>query len=191
MATVTGTVIQTRAYGGPARTLHWVTVVALAAQFVVGYLLDDDDSGQGRGRGRGRGEGSGHGRGRGRGGDDVDAGDLLDGGWTLLTVHVSLGLLILLLAVLRLVTRRVAGLPAWAETLTLRERRLASITERVLLAMLFAIPLTGLALVLGDDDLLPLHVTAHVVFFVALAAHVGLVLKHQLVNRDRLLSRMW
>jgi len=187
MLPVTGMPTSTRAYGAPARALHWLTVVALTAQFVVGYLLDDDDSGRGRGRGRGEGRG----RGRGRGGDDdLDPGDLLDRGWTLLTIHVSLGLLILLLAVLRVVNRRVSGLPAWAESLSLRERRLATVTERVLLTMLFAIPLTGLALVLGDDDLLALHVTAHVVFFVALAAHVGLVLKHQLLDRDRLLSRM-
>ena len=45
-----------------------------------------------------------------------------------------------------------------------------------MLALLFVVPLTGLTLVLGDDDLLPLHVAAHVVFFTALAAHVGLVL---------------
>ena len=59
-----------------------------------------------------------------------------------------------------------------------------------MLVLLFAVPLTGLTLVLGDDDLLALHVTAHVFFFTALAAHVGLVVKHQVVDRDRLLARM-
>ena len=84
---------EARAYGATTRAVHWVTVLALLTQFVVGYLLDVDDSG--RGRGRGRGDGSG--RGRGRGGDDDSAFDL---GWNLLTAHVSLGLLIVLLAVL-------------------------------------------------------------------------------------------
>ena len=74
-------------YGALAKTLHWLTVVALVAQFTIGYLLDVDDSGHGRGRGRGRGGESG--RGRGRGGDD-DGGYLDDPG-TLLTVHVLLG----------------------------------------------------------------------------------------------------
>jgi cytochrome b561 len=168
-------------YGTVAKGLHWLTVLALVCQFTVGYLLDDDD-GSGRGRGRGRGRGSGHGR----GGED----DVLDGGWSLLTVHMSLGVLIVLLACIRVAWRRLDGLPQWASTLSAAERRVATITERALLVMLFAVPITGLTLVLGDDDLLPLHVAAHVVFFVALAAHVGLVLKHQVVDRDRLLARM-
>ncbi len=172
-------------YGTVAKGLHWLTVLALVCQFTVGYLLDDED-GSGRGRGRGRGEGSGHGR----GGDDDVLDDVLDGGWSLLTVHVSLGVLIVLLACVRVAWRRLDGLPPWAGALSAAERRLATITERALLIMLFAVPITGLTLVLGDDDLLPLHVAAHVVFFVALAAHVGLVLKHQVVNRDRLLARM-
>ena len=40
-------------YGTATKALHWVTVLALAAQFTVGYLMDVDDSGHGRGRGRG------------------------------------------------------------------------------------------------------------------------------------------
>jgi len=167
-----------RAYGATTRTLHWLTVVALVAQFTIGYLLDVDDSGRGRGRGRGRGGESD--RGRGRGGDDDSA---LDLGSNLLTAHVSLGLLIVLLAATRVVWRRVSGLPPWAETLSARDRRLVTATERVLLTLLFVVPLTGLALVLGDDELLWLHVGAHVTFFVALAAHVGLVLRRGLLPR--------
>ena len=167
-----------RAYGALARALHWVTVLALLAQFTIGYLLDVDDSGRGRGRGRGRGEGSG--RGRGRGGDDDST---LDLGWNLLTAHVALGSLIVLLALLRVVWRRVSALPPWAESLTDGARRLATATEGVLLTLLFVVPLTGLALVLGDDDLLPLHVAAHVAFFVALAAHLAMVLGKRLLPR--------
>ena len=169
---------ETRAYGATARWLHWLTVLALLAQFTIGYLLDVDDSGRGRGRGRGRGEGSG--RGRGRGGDD-DTG--LDLGWNLLTAHVSLGLVIVLLAVLRLVWRRVSGLPAWAGSLSPRDQRVATLTERALLTLLFVVPLTGLALVIGDDDLLPLHVAAHITLYAALAAHVALVLRRGLLPR--------
>ena len=58
-------------YGTVTRSLHWATVLVLAAQFALGYTMDVDDGGHGRGRGRG-GE---SGRGRGRGGDD----DGLDG----------------------------------------------------------------------------------------------------------------
>lgn len=41
-------------YGVVTKTLHWVTVAALGAQLVVGYLLDDEGGGQGRGRAAGR-----------------------------------------------------------------------------------------------------------------------------------------
>ena len=82
-------------------------------------------------------------------------------------------------------------LPPWAESLSAAERRIAHHTERVMLAMLFVIPSTGLVLVLGeDDDLLGLHVAAHIVFFVALAAHLGMVLGRGLRGRPVLLRRM-
>ena len=171
---------ETRAYGAVARWLHWLTVAALVAQFTIGYVMEADDSGNGRGRGRGRGGESGRGRGRGRGGDDDS---LLGDGWNLVTTHVALGVLILLLAVLRVAWRRASDLPPWAESLSPGQRRLATLTERVLLTLLFVIPITGLSLVLGDDDLLPLHVAAHIAFFVALAAHVGLVLSRGLLPR--------
>lgn len=174
-------------YGPVTKVLHWLTVVALIAQFTVGYLLEDD-SGHGRGRGRGRSGESGHGRGRGGDDDDISLG--FDGDDRLITVHVLLGLTILTLAVLRLAWRRATPLPPWAEGLSPAERKVASWTERVLYACLFAIPLTGLSLLLVSDDLLFLHVTTHIVFFAALAAHLGLVLKHQLIDRDRLLYRM-
>lgn len=169
------------AYGVVTRTLHWVTVAAIATQFTVGYLMD---VGGGRGRGRGRGEGPG--RGRGRGGEGVDP----FGDDVLLTVHVVLGLTVLALAIVRLWWRRRTPLPPWAPTLSARERVIAHWTERALYGSLFAIPLSGLWLVLVSDDAVGVHVAFHLVFFVAFAAHVGLVVKHELVNRDGLLSRM-
>ena len=164
----------TRAYGAVARSLHWLTVAALAAQFTIGYLMQGEDSGHGRGQGRGRGEESGHGRGR--GGDDDTAGSLL-------VAHVSIGVLILVLAALRVAWRRATDLPPWADSLSPGQRRVAAATEKVLLTLLFVIPLTGIALVLGDDDLLWLHVAAHVAFFAALAVHLALVLSRGLLPR--------
>ncbi len=176
-------------YGAVTKTLHWVTVAALVAQLVVGYLLDED-GGQGRGRGRG-GE---PGRGRGRGGDSDDDGlsGLLDGDLdVLLAVHVALGVTILVITLARLVWRRLTPLPPWAPGLSAGERRLAHGTELALYASLLVMPATGIVLLLSDDDdLLWLHVASHVVFYATLALHVGLVLKHQLVDRDRLLDRM-
>ena len=44
--------------------------------------------------------------------------------------------------------------------------------------------------VMDDDILLAGHISTHLLFVAAFAAHLGLVLKHQFVNRDRLLRRM-
>ena len=169
-------------YGLVTLVLHWLTVALLLAQFTVGYLLagGDDSGGHGRGRGRGGdsgGSGHGSGHGRGRGGDDLD----LDS--PLLRLHVALGLTILVLAVLRVVWRRVGGLPPWAPTLGRGAQRFATLTERALIVLLFAIPITGLTVLLGEDDLLVLHVATHVAFFVTLAAHVGFVLSRRLLPR--------
>jgi cytochrome b561 len=170
---------EARAYGATSRWLHWLTLTALVTQFTIGYVIDADDH-SGRGRGRAAGDSSGHGSGHhGRGGDD----SVLGSGWNLVTTHVSLGLMLLLLATVRVVWRRASGLPPWAEALSDGDRRVVVVTERALLALLFVIPLTGLALVLGDDDWLPLHVTAHVAFFVAISAHVGMVLRRGLLPR--------
>ncbi|KOX34320.1 MULTISPECIES: cytochrome b [unclassified Streptomyces] len=169
------------------KVLHWSVVVAFAVQFAVGYALDASESGRGRGRGRGRGEESGHGRGRGRGGDGYEP----FGEDALLTVHVLVGACIVVLGVARLLWRRRTELPPWAPTLTPFERRFAHRTEVALYALTFVVPVTGVLLLASDDDgLLWVHVTAQVGFLAALACHVGLVLKHQLVDRDRLLRRM-
>ena len=166
------------AYGLGTKTLHWATVLLLLAQFLVGYLALDDDS-SGHGRGRGRGHGSGHGRGR--GGDDVDE------QW--IRVHVALGVAILTIAVLRVVWRRATSLPAWDERLSGIDRTTEKWTEVVLLLLLFVIPATGLALVLPEgvddpeDDLLGLHIAAHVTFFVMLAVHVSIAVRRRTLGR--------
>ena len=108
----------------------------------------------------------------------------------LLPIHVTLGIAILVLAIVRVFWRVSTPLPPWAESLSAAERRIAHHTERVLLTMLFVIPPTGLMVVLVDDDLLGLHVAAHIIFFVALAAHLGLVLGRGLRGRPVLLRRM-
>ena len=89
----------------------------------------------------------------------------------------------MLVALVRIAWRRASGLPPWAQALTARERQLATVIERILLALLVVVPLTGLALVLGDDDLLPLHVAGHVALYAAVAAHLALVLRRGLLPR--------
>lgn len=172
-----------------AKFLHWAMFLALGAQFLVGYSIERAD-------------------------------DLLEvavdrwlGGEddNLILVHGAIGMGILLLAVVRLVWRKTMGLPPWAQGLSEFERKLAHRVEKALYWTMFLIPVTGLALVLvsGEDwdlagrewdspwelvpksRLLAVHILTHVTFLVAFCVHVGLVLKHQLLDRDRLLNRMF
>jgi cytochrome b561 len=206
-------------YGVVTRFLHWLTVAAILGQFVVGYTMDFDEASD-RAKDRFKDEADRleeDAEGRGETAeeqveaeieareDTLDAGkdhqasevfsDVLTGnaysdGLSLPELHVSLGLFVLVLAAVRLVWRRTTPLPPWAEHLSAGERRLEGRLEKFLLALLFVVPATGLLLVAAGDDWLPVHVAAQIAFLVAIAAHVGLVLRHTVVRRNRHLARM-
>jgi cytochrome b561 len=184
--TTTGEV---RGYRASQKVLHWLTVLAVAAQLAVGYNLDLDDDCDPAGEDR-------------SGGDTSDAEeerldrleeaceasaddyDLLGGSLDLAELHLALGLTVLALGVVRPLWRRIAGLPPWSEHLSEGQRRLVHWTERALLLLLVVVPLSGLVLVTtGDDAWLPLHVGAHVAFFVALAAHLSTNLRPVILRR--------
>ncbi len=175
-------------YGLTAKVLHWVTVAAVAAQLVVGYRLDLDDCDP-PGEDRSGGDTSDAFEDRLDRLEDecearADAVDLVGGGFDLPELHVTLGLTVLALAVVRVLWRRLDGLPPWSEHLTEGQRRWVHWTERALLGLLFVVPGTGLLLVAtGSDDLLWIHVTSHVAFFVALAAHLGTNLRLRILTR--------
>ncbi|GAA1536575.1 cytochrome b/b6 domain-containing protein [Nocardioides humi] len=180
-------------YGAVTRALHWVTVLLLAAQFVVGYTMEADDDRVVRVDCDPPGEDR-------SGGDTSDAEeDLLDrleeeceerqerleeaAEDRPSPAHVTLGLLLLVVALARVIWRRLTPLPPWDPRLGPAGRRLLHASEVSLLTMLFALPLTGLLLVIGSDDLVPLHVAAHVGFFAALAGHLAVVLGYRLLPR--------
>ena len=177
-------------YGRVTKALHWLTVLLVAGQFVVGYSMDLDAGCDPSGEER-------------SGGDTSDAAeerldlledacearadrlDLTSGALDLPELHLLLGLSILVVAVARPLWRRYAGLPPWSEHLSEGERRLVHLTERALMTVLVLVPLSGLLLIAtGDDAWLPLHVGAHLAFFAVLAAHLFTNL------RPRVLSRM-
>lgn len=174
-------------YGAVTKLLHWLTVLLLIGQLVLGYGMEsfaealfEDDS-------------SGHGGDRTRAGDDQ-----------LVFAHAWLGAAILVLAVVRLLWRWATPLPEWSERLTGTDRVIEAWTEKILYATLFVIPVTGIGLlyfsgeereladrrewlppfdVVGDDLMLGLHIAAHLTFYVALAVHVGLSLRRRTVGR--------
>lgn len=200
-----------RGYGAVTKLLHWLTVTAFAAQFLIGYRMeteadvpdvDCDPPGEDI-----------------SGGDTSDAeeaeldrleeeceaaqdlreeeaddlvgtawvdlrtGDLGDGDLSLAELHVLIGLTIIGLAVLRLLWRRFSPLPPWAPQLTAWDKKAVHWTEVALLTCQFVVPLSGILLVAVNDDLVGLHIAGHIAFFVALAAHLGLVLGRELLPR--------
>lgn len=96
----------------------------------------------------------------------------------------------MLLVLARAVWRVATPLPPWALYLPPGERRLASLLEKLLLTLLFVVPGTGLLLIVGESDWLPVHIAAQLVLLAVIAVHVGLVLSHTVVRRDGQLWRM-
>lgn len=207
-------------YGVVTKALHWLTVIAVAAQFVVGYTMDVDSAAdraedavdayeerleevaEGMGEAEEerleaeieRLEEAADALKDSPGEEELDDllnGRALDDGVSGVEAHVAIGLLVMVLGAVRLVWRRVTPLPPWAEHLSGQERRFEGTLEKVLLTLLLVVPATGLVMVLSPgDDLLPVHIAAQVVLLTAVALHVGLVLKHTVVHRHRHLSRM-
>jgi len=188
-------------YGAVTKTLHWVTVGLILAQLYVGYRMDAeadfreadcDPPEESR-----------------SGGDTPDAVDerldrredrceaeqerletaaegeyaVLDGAFDLVDLHVVLGLVIAGIGVARVVWRATTPLPPWSPRLAAADRTVLKWVERALLALLFLVPASGIALVRGGEDLLWLHVAAHLCFYAALAVHVFVVLRRRVVGR--------
>lgn len=176
-------------YGLVSKALHWLTVALVAGQFTVGWSMDLDEACDPPGEGRSGGDTS----------DrfeerldrieeaceaDADRLDLWTGGFDLPELHLILGSSILLMAALRIVWRRYDGFPPWSDALSALDQRLVHVTERVLLLLLWLVPLSGLLLLAtGSDAWLPLHVASHVAFFVALAAHLFTNLRPRVLRR--------
>lgn len=79
--------------------------------------------------------------------------------------------------------RRTTALPPWDPRLSPANQRVVHGTEVSLLALQFVVPATGILLVVGSGDMVVVHIAAHVAFFLALAAHLGMVIGKKLVPR--------
>lgn len=131
----------------------------------------------------------------------------------LVAIHRPLGIAILLLAILRLINRRLTKLPPFPPTMSRAERFIASSSEKLLYTLMIALPLIGWGMLSAGSypikmfgavhlpSILPAHPMlfaflrgAHAVLawllFATILAHLGAVLFHTLVVRDRLLARM-
>ena len=131
----------------------------------------------------------------------------------LIVVHKTLGALILLVMVVRIINRWTHHPPAWPPTIGALEGRLVGLSEKLLYALLLLQPLVGWAMlsaaggpvvVFGtvalpriapfDAQLYWVLRQAHSVIaytlMAVIAAHVSAVLLHTLTLRDRLIERM-
>jgi cytochrome b561 len=131
----------------------------------------------------------------------------------LVAIHRALGIMILILAAIRLANRMLTTLPPFPPTMSQWERRVASASERLLYTLMFALPLVGWGMLsaghypivmvgpLHLPPILPANPTLYAVLrkthtilayllFVAFLGHLSAVLFHTLIVRDRLLDRM-
>jgi cytochrome b561 len=126
--------------------------------------------------------------------------------------HRPLGIMILVLAAIRFVNR-LCTKPPFPPAMSRQERFLASAAERLLYALMFALPLVGWGMLsaghypivmFGPVHLPPilptnsmlyaslrqLHTILAFLLFATFLAHLGAVLFHTLIIRDRVLDRM-
>jgi len=132
--------------------------------------------------------------------------------------HATLGLIVLLLAVFRLVWRRRSTLPDWAPGLTSTERKISHRSEQFMYFVMIAKPISGYIMAgaagynidlfvqfrLGNpfgesfvndggfvyDIAFLTHIVTGIGFLIVWAIHVGQALRHQYIKKDGLLSRM-
>ena len=172
------------AYDGVAIALHWLLAVLIAVAFFVGLSMIDLSFSPRRLR--------------------------------LYNWHKWLGVAVLLLSAARIVWRAAghpppplpAHTPAW-------QQQAYRGAHLVFYALFFLVPLLGWAYTsavgvpvvwlgvvplpdfvprdkpLGEEVLKPLHAAASYLLAAIVVVHVAAALKHQLVDRDRLLARMW
>ena len=170
-------------YGRAAIALHWLIGLALLAQIGFGFLLDDLAPR----------------------GTPARAG--------VINLHKSFGIVLGLLIAARLVWRLTHRPPAWPLSMSPWQQRAAAWGHRALYACMVVMPLAGyvasnfskhgikffgVALRPWGPDLPAvygffngLHVATAWLFSALIAGHVLVALKHGLVDRDGVFSRIW
>lgn len=175
--------IEQSRYDRVAIALHWLIGVALFAQVAFGFLLDEIAP-------RGTPARSG-----------------------VINLHKSFGIVLALLIIVRLAWRLAHRPPRWPESMPHWQRRAAEFVHRMLYVCMLVMPLSGYVASnfskhgvkffgtplppWGPD--LPqvyslfngIHIVTAYVFTALIAAHVAAALKHALVDRDGVFSRIW
>ena len=173
-------------YGALTKIFHWLVVILFAFQYAAGYIMLSLAPKQ-------------------------TALGLTSSNY--FNWHKSIGLIVLAVVILRLINRTVSRLPDLAPGLTAFERRAMHIYETLLYVAMFFMPITGYIYVMAGGygvyflEWINLpnpigkwaelafiakwsHIGCSYVILAALAAHMIVVFRHQLISRDGLLWRM-
>jgi cytochrome b561 len=128
-------------------------------------------------------------------------------------IHKTIGFVVLLLLVVRMLARLRGAAPAWPATMTRFEQIAATTGHGVLYALMLAVPLTGILYsgshgygipVLGLFQIPPpfakdaailtaigrVHLWLTWVFLLVVCGHVAMVSKHRVVDKDGIFRRM-
>ncbi|MDK3017045.1 cytochrome b [Pseudodonghicola flavimaris] len=107
-------------------------------------------------------------------------------------VHIAVGMLVLVLAAVRLVLRLIRGVPPEPIGAPRAFRVLARAGQWVFYLLFFAMPITGaLAYYLGQDTARLLHAEVfRPLFWLLIAIHVSLALAHQYLWRTDMLGKI-
>jgi cytochrome b561 len=131
----------------------------------------------------------------------------------LVAIHRPLGILILILAIIRIINRMFTTLPPFPPTMSPREQIISSYSEKLLYTLMLALPIVGWAMLsaghfpvtmFGSFHLPPIlpvnpslyallrktHTVLAYLLFLTFLLHIGTVLFHTLIVRDKLLNRM-
>jgi cytochrome b561 len=131
----------------------------------------------------------------------------------LIMVHKTVGALILLVMVIRVINRMRHHPPAWPPTIGSVEGRLVGLSEKLLYALLLLQPLVGWAMISAAGEpvvvfgalalpriapfdaqlywiLRQAHSVVAYTLMAVIAAHISAVLLHTVALRDRLIERM-
>ncbi|HEY3916950.1 MAG TPA: cytochrome b [Stellaceae bacterium] len=169
------------AYGGIAKTLHWLILVLLIAQYTVAWTMPDI-------------------------GRDTQP-------ETLINLHMSFGITVIIVAFLRVVWRLAYPVPLIRDNVPLWQHRIARLSHALLYLLLFVLPLLGwlaasfrgwtitvfglitLPHLAGASPALAgrtgdIHTLVSYLLLGLVGLHVLAALYHHFWLRDRVLSRM-
>lgn len=106
-------------------------------------------------------------------------------------VHVWLGVAVLVLVLVRVVVRTVAGAPPLAESTPPLLATAATWGHRLLYLLMLGVPVGGMAAWFGGVEIAAEgHELGATLLIVVAAAHVAAALFHQVVLKDGLIARM-